>query len=59
MTPIAAARHDSLLRYLRRHVEGEVRFDDTSRRLYATDASHYQISPLGVVVPKSVEDVVV
>ncbi|MBX3400449.1 MAG: FAD-binding protein [Gemmataceae bacterium] len=59
MTPIAAARHDSLLRYLRRHVEGEVRFDDTSRRLYATDASHYQIPPLGVVVPKSVEDVVV
>ncbi len=58
MTPFAAARHDSLLRYLQRHVSGEVRFDDTSRRLYATDASHYQIPPLGVVVPKTAEDLV-
>jgi FAD/FMN-containing dehydrogenase/Fe-S oxidoreductase len=58
MTPFAAARHDSLLRYLRRHVEGEVRFDDTSRRLYATDASHYQIQPLGVVVPRTAADLI-
>jgi FAD/FMN-containing dehydrogenase/Fe-S oxidoreductase len=55
----ATARRDSLVRYLRRHVRGEVRFDDTSRRLYATDASHYQIQPLGVVLPKTADDLTV
>ncbi|QEL13832.1 FAD-binding and (Fe-S)-binding domain-containing protein [Limnoglobus roseus] len=59
MSNFAAVRHDSLVRYLARHVTGEVRFDDTSRRLYATDASHYQIPPLGVVIPKTEEDVLV
>ena len=59
MSDFAAARLDSLVRYLRRHVAGEVRFDDTSRHLYATDASHYQIRPLGVVVPKSADDLAV
>jgi FAD/FMN-containing dehydrogenase/Fe-S oxidoreductase len=38
-------------------VEGEVRFDRLSRALYATDASVYQIVPLGVVLPRSEEDV--
>ena len=52
----ATARRDSLVRYLRRHVSGEVRFDDTSRGLYSTDASHYQIRPLGVVLPKTIDD---
>ena len=52
----ATARLDSLVRYLRRHVGGEVRFDDTSRALYATDASHYQIRPLGVVLPRTADD---
>ena len=59
MTDFAAVRRDSLVRYLARHVSGEVRFDDTSRRLYATDASHFQIVPLGVVVPKTVDDLTV
>jgi FAD/FMN-containing dehydrogenase/Fe-S oxidoreductase len=59
MSDFAAVRLDSLVRYLRRHVAGEVRFDDTSRHLYATDASHYQIRPLGVVVPKSADDLAV
>jgi FAD/FMN-containing dehydrogenase/Fe-S oxidoreductase len=36
---------------------GEVRFDRLSRALYSTDASVYQIVPLGVVVPRSAEDV--
>jgi len=36
-----------------------VRFDDTSRHLYATDASHYQIRPLGVVVPRTEDDLAV
>ncbi|HUR55166.1 MAG TPA: FAD-linked oxidase C-terminal domain-containing protein, partial [Gemmataceae bacterium] len=59
MSDFASVRLDSLVRYLRRHVGGEVRFDDTSRHLYATDASHYQIRPLGVVVPKSADDLAV
>jgi|SRR5579883_2950099 len=55
----ATARRDSLVRYLRQHISGEVRFDDTSRWLYATDASHYQIRPLGVVLPKTIDDLTV
>src|SRR4051812_21532540 len=39
------------------HIEGEVRFDALSRALYATDASVYQIFPVGVVVPKSRADI--
>jgi FAD/FMN-containing dehydrogenase/Fe-S oxidoreductase len=49
-------RHE-LARHLRRHLHGEVRFDLSSRKLYSTDASIYQIEPLGVVIPKTAEDV--
>src|SRR5438445_8286693 len=59
MSDFAAVRLDSLVRYLRKHVAGEVRFDDTSRHLYATDASLYQIQPLGVVIPKTPDDLTV
>ncbi len=45
-----------LVEHLRRHLQGEIRFDDTSRRLYSTDASIYQIEPLGVVIPRTVAD---
>mgnify|MGYP001444475442 CR=1 FL=1 len=41
---------------LRRELKGEVAFDAGSRGRYATDASIYQIMPLGVVVPKDQED---
>src|ERR1700751_4089699 len=41
---------------LRREMQGEVRFDAFSRGRYATDASIYQIEPLGIVVPQSRED---
>jgi FAD/FMN-containing dehydrogenase/Fe-S oxidoreductase len=44
-----------LQRDLAREVDGEVRFDRVSRALYATDASVYQIEPLGVVVPRTRE----
>jgi FAD/FMN-containing dehydrogenase/Fe-S oxidoreductase len=47
-----------LAQHLRRHVEGEVRFDPTSRRLYSTDGSIYHVEPLGVVVPRTAADVV-
>ena len=46
-----------LQRELERAVDGEVRFDAVSRALYSTDASVYQIAPLGVVIPKSQEAV--
>jgi FAD/FMN-containing dehydrogenase/Fe-S oxidoreductase len=39
-------------------LEGEVRFDPISQALYSTDASVYQILPLGVVIPKSRDDVI-
>ncbi|MGH9152611.1 MAG: FAD-binding and (Fe-S)-binding domain-containing protein [Acidimicrobiales bacterium] len=39
-------------------VEGEVRFDDASRHIYSTDASNYRQVPIGVVVPRHVDDVV-
>jgi FAD/FMN-containing dehydrogenase/Fe-S oxidoreductase len=42
---------------LRRNVSGEVRFDDGARALYATDASNYRQIPIGVVVPRNVNDV--
>jgi FAD/FMN-containing dehydrogenase/Fe-S oxidoreductase len=39
-------------------VQGEVRFDDGSRALYATDASNYRQLPIGVVVPRDTDDVI-
>ncbi len=42
---------------LARRVSGEVRFDTFSRVLYSTDASIYQMEPVGVVIPRNEEDV--
>src|SRR5688500_4522332 len=47
-----------LQRELEAAIDGEVRFDRVSRALYSTDASVYQIEPLGVVIPRSAEAVV-
>ena len=47
-----------LQRELESAIDGEVRFDGVSRALYSTDASVYQIEPLGVVIPKSPEAVI-
>src|ERR1700739_2595118 len=41
---------------LRREIRGQVLSDAFSRGRYSTDASIYQIEPLGVVIPKSRED---
>ena len=41
---------------LRREIEGDVLFDAYSRGRYSTDASIYQIEPVGVVVPKTERD---
>ena len=46
-----------LARRLAREIEGEVLFDPASRGRYATDASIYQIEPIGVAVPRTEEDV--
>jgi FAD/FMN-containing dehydrogenase len=46
-----------LARDLAQAVDGEVRFDEGSRALYANDASIYREVPLGVVLPRHVEDV--
>src|SRR5438477_10216306 len=51
-------KRDALAQHLRKEIQGEVRFDHASRRLYSTDASIYQIEPLGVVIPRTVEDIV-
>src|SRR5438128_12038354 len=49
-------KRDTLARHLHKHIQGEVRFDKTSRRLYSTDASIYKIEPLGVVIPRTAAD---
>ena len=56
----AAASADTrdLVHELRQSVAGEVRFDKMSRMLYSTDASIYQIEPVGVVLPKNSDDVI-
>ena len=43
---------------LQNQIDGEVRFDRVTRSLYSTDASVYQIEPLGVVVPRTRDDVI-
>ncbi|HEX3699796.1 MAG TPA: FAD-binding and (Fe-S)-binding domain-containing protein [Phenylobacterium sp.] len=45
-------------RALADRIEGEVRFGDGDRALYATDASNYRQLPMGLVLPKSAQDVV-
>jgi FAD/FMN-containing dehydrogenase/Fe-S oxidoreductase len=46
----------ALERRLKAELKGEVNFDRFTRGRYATDASHYQIMPLGVVAPRSMEE---
>jgi FAD/FMN-containing dehydrogenase/Fe-S oxidoreductase len=58
MDDFTELKRSALARHLRKEIEGEVRFDLASRKLYSTDASIYQIEPLGVVIPRSVADLV-
>jgi FAD/FMN-containing dehydrogenase/Fe-S oxidoreductase len=48
----------ALSRELSATIRGEVRFDAGSRALYATDASNYRQTPIGVVIPRDVDDIV-
>ena len=58
MAPTARIQErGELARELEKRVSGEVRFDSFSRVLYSTDASIYQMEPVGVVLPRNAEDV--
>jgi FAD/FMN-containing dehydrogenase len=48
----------ALKKALRRAVEGEVRFDPGSLAMYANDSSNFRQVPIGVVIPKTLDDVV-
>ena len=50
--------HDLEKRINKITLSGEVRFDDGSRALYATDASNYRQVPIGVVIPKDQKDII-
>src|SRR5689334_15450877 len=58
MATMSAVDARGLETALRRRVRGEVRFDAGSRALYATDGSNYRKVPIGVVIPRDVDDVV-
>src|SRR5471032_2598067 len=45
-----------LERRLKAELSGDVQFDRFNRGRYATDASHYQITPVGVVAPRTIEE---
>ena len=42
---------------LRRRVAGQLHFDPLSKALYSTDASLYQMEPIGVLTPRDANDV--
>src|SRR5437016_13799910 len=49
--------NEDLYQALKARINGEVRFDRASRLMYSTDASIYEIEPIGVVIPRTHEDV--
>jgi len=49
---------ETLAKSLRGRVQGEVRFDAGSRALYAADGSNYRQVPIGVVIPRTKQDVI-
>jgi FAD/FMN-containing dehydrogenase/Fe-S oxidoreductase len=49
---------EALSAALGRQIRGEVRFDSGSRALYATDGSNYRQVPIGIVLPRDVDDVI-
>ncbi len=55
---VSLAEAEALAQELSSAIRGEVRFDKGSRALYATDGSNYRQIPIGVVLPKDVEDVI-
>lgn len=57
MTVHADIAHSALALRLRREIRGSVLFSPADRGRYATDASIYQMMPVGVIVPERIEDV--
>ena len=55
-TIVAERLLPGLERRLKAEISGGAHFDRFTRGRYATDASHYQIMPLGVVVPRTIEE---
>jgi FAD/FMN-containing dehydrogenase/Fe-S oxidoreductase len=53
---IVAVVMPGLERRLKAELSGDVAFDRFTRGRYATDASHYQIMPVGVVAPRTIEE---
>lgn len=58
MNSIIELHRTTLFKHLRKNLAGEVLFDEATRRIYGTDASIYQMQPLGVVVPRNREDLI-
>ena len=56
-TAISLESSTALAADLKRQIDGEVRFDKGTRALYATDGSNYRQAPIGVVIPRHVQDV--
>ncbi len=56
--PVGSADREQVARDFSNAIAGEVRFGLHDRMLYATDASLYQVEPIGVVIPASTEDAV-
>src|SRR3979490_3426933 len=56
-TKSAKVDASGLAQSLRASIQGDVRFDNGSRALYATDGSNYRQVPIGIVLPRDVEDV--
>jgi len=57
MNAPADIAHSALALRLRREIRGSVLFSQADRGRYATDASIYQMMPIGVIVPERIEDV--
>ena len=57
MNAAGRSTREQLAEELKRTVAGEVKFDRYTRQMYATDASIYRMTPLGVVVPNDADDV--
>src|ERR1043166_5095504 len=58
--PVTTSNVDAktLASHLSARIRGEVRFDDGSRALYATDSSNYRQVPIGVVIPRDKDDII-
>lgn len=49
---------DKLEEDLRNNITGDVHFDSMSKTIYSVDASIYEVEPIGIVVPKTTQDVI-